>query len=161
VRPRREGKPHLAMKEYRRGSSLPEHNETGEAGCLIKIEHLALGFCVGNRLRLRLDLRSLRTVRRPSRPSCIVRPRKQQIRQNQELILTVLRKVQGVGIIRQFTCAPGALASNEQNSSVFSSRSTDTARESEATLPMSPLGTLGLRLYTVEPILETSEHRSA
>jgi hypothetical protein len=32
------------MKEYRRGSSLPEHNETGEAGCLIKIDHLALGF---------------------------------------------------------------------------------------------------------------------
>jgi len=35
----------------------------------------------------------------------------------------------------------------------FSSRWTDTARESEATFPMSPRGTLVLRLYTVEPIL--------
>ena len=86
LRPRRKGKPHLAMKE--RGSLLPEHNETGEAECLIKREHLALGFCLGNRLRLRLDLRALRKRRRPRRRSCIVRPRKPEIWQDQELILT-------------------------------------------------------------------------
>ena len=37
----------MAMKEDRRGSSLPQHNETAEGGCLIKIEHLGpLVFCV-------------------------------------------------------------------------------------------------------------------
>lgn len=97
LRPRRKAKPHLAVKEYRRGSSLPEHNQTGEGGCLIKIEHLALGFCLGNRLRMGLDLRALRKVRRPRRPSYIVRPRKPEIWQNEELILTVFRKVQELG----------------------------------------------------------------
>ena len=38
----------------------------------------------------------------------------------------------------------------------FSSRWKDTARQSEATLPISPRGTLVLRLYTAESILETA-----
>lgn len=59
-----------------------------------------------------------------------------------------------VGAIGQFTCAPGALACIEQNSSVFSSRETDTAWESEATLPLSPRGTFVLRLYAAESLLE-------
>jgi hypothetical protein len=48
----------------------------------------------------------------------------------------------------------GALACNEQNSSVFTSRGTDTSRESEAILPTSPRGTLALRLYAGASIFE-------
>jgi hypothetical protein len=48
------------MKDYRCYSSLPEHNQTGEAGCLIKIEHLALGK-VGRSSRTSSS-RSLRTT---------------------------------------------------------------------------------------------------
>jgi hypothetical protein len=161
LRPRRKAKPHLAMKEYRRGTSLPEHDETGEAGCLIKIEHRALGFLPRGSFASETDLRALRKVRRPGRPSCIVRPRKPKIWQNQELILTAFRRCKGLGTMRQFTCAPRALACMSKIAQFFSSRWTDTAGESEATLPMSPRGTLVLRLDTVEPILETSEHRSA
>lgn len=56
--------------------------------------------------------------------------------------------------MRQLTCAAEELACTEQNGSVFSCRRADTARKSEATLPLSPRGTLVLRLYAAESILE-------
>jgi hypothetical protein len=36
------------MKDDRRASSLPQHDETGEDGCLIKIDHFGPLVCAGN-----------------------------------------------------------------------------------------------------------------